>query len=132
MRKGLTLVEMAMVVIAMVTLVFIAGGIFTLTSESTAVEHPKPLATAPASPKTNTVHYLTLEFTQSSFTLSIRQHIKDAANAFSVTLPTTESFYRSVEVGDELGSKFKGASFLLSGNIGSRKVTVKNKFIRKE
>ena len=132
MKKVFTLVDMAMVVIVMVTLVFIAGGILALPSESTAVEHPKPLTTAPASPKTNTVHYLTLEFTQSSFTLSISQHIKDAANAFSVTLPTTENFYRSVEVGDELGSKFKGASFLLAENIGSRKVTVKDKFIRKE
>lgn len=78
------------------------------------------------------VHYLTIEFKQSSFTLSISQHIKDAANAFSITLPTTEKFYNSVKVGDELGSKFKGASFLLSGNIGSRKVVVKDKFTKME
>ena len=79
-----------------------------------------------------TVHYLTIEFKQTSFTLSISQHIKDAANAFSITLPTTEKFYNSVKVGDELGSKFKGASFVLSGHIGSRKVVVKDKFTKME
>ena len=79
-----------------------------------------------------TVHYVELEFTQSSFTLSLRQHIKDACNAFSITLPTTKKFYDSVKVGQELDSKFKMATFLLSGHIGNRKVTVKNKFVREE
>ena len=79
-----------------------------------------------------TVHYLTLKFTQSSFTLSISQHIKDAANTFYITIPTTKKFYDSVKVGQVLGDKFKGASFLLSGNIGSRKVIVEKKFTKEE
>ena len=79
-----------------------------------------------------TVHYVTLKFTQSSFTLSLRQHIKDAANAFSITLPTTKKFYDSVKVGQELDSKFKTATLLLSGHLGSRKVIVENKFTKEE
>lgn len=75
------------------------------------------------------VHMVELEFRQRSFTLSISQHIKDAMNAFSITIPTTEEFYNSVKEGQELGSKFKGASFMLNGNIGSRVVTVKRKYI---
>ena len=82
--------------------------------------------------QTQTVHYVTLKFTQSSFTLSIRQHIKDSANAFSFTFPTTKQFYDSVKEGQEISSKFKTASFLLSGNIGSRKVVVEKKFTKQE
>lgn len=76
------------------------------------------------------VHMIELEFRQSSFTLSIAQHIKDSMNAFSIVLPTTEEFYNSVKVGQELGGKFKGASFLVNGHIGSRTITVKRKFIQ--
>lgn len=79
-----------------------------------------------------TVHYVTLRFTQSSFTLSITQHIKDAANSFSITLPTTKKFYDSVKVGQVLDSKFKTATLILSGHWGSRKVVVENKFTKEE
>lgn len=79
-----------------------------------------------------TVHYITLKFTQSSFTLSLSQHIKDSANTFYLTIPTTKKFYDSVKEGQVLGSKFKGASFLINGNIGSRKVIVDKKFTKEE
>lgn len=103
------------------------------TRSSTAVEHSRtPTPAASTRREARTVHYLTLKFTQSSFTLSISQHIKDAANSFTLTMPTTKEFYDSVKEGDELASKFKGASFLLSGNIGSRKVIVEKKYTRKE
>lgn len=82
--------------------------------------------------QTETVHYLTLKCTQSSFTLSIAQHLKDSANTFYITLPTTKKFYNSVKVGDVLGEKFKTASFLISGNIGSRKIYVDKKFTKRE
>lgn len=103
------------------------------TRSSAVVEHSRPSTPASSVRKeVRTVHYLTLKFTQSSFTLSISQHIKDAANSFTLTMPTTKEFYDSVKEGDELASKFKGASFLLSGNIGSRKVIVEKKYTRKE
>lgn len=79
-----------------------------------------------------TVHYITLKFTQSSFTLSIKQHLKDSFNTFYLTLPTTKKFYDSVKVGDVLGDKFKTATFILSGNIGSRKIIVEKKFTKDE
>lgn len=75
-----------------------------------------------------TEYMVELEFSQTSFTLSLTQHIKDAMNAFTVSFPTTKEFYDSVSVGDVLGEKFKGASFLVGGNIGSRKVVVKRKY----
>ena len=79
-----------------------------------------------------TVHYIRLKFTQSSFSFRITQHIKDAANTFYITLPTTKKFYDSVKVGQVLREKFKEATFLLSGHIGSRKVIVDEKFTREE
>ena len=90
------------------------------------------LPEAPSATETETVHYVTLKFTQSSFTLSISQRIKDAANTFYVTLPTTKRFYDSVKEGDLLNSKFKAATFLLNGNLGSRKVYIHKKFTKQE
>ena len=122
MRNGGTWILLGMV---------LAASLMVLLAGLHSAEHPQRVVDQ-TNPKTNTVHYLSLEFRQSSFTLSIGQHIRDAANAFSITIPTTKEFYNSVSVGDELGSKFKGASFILSGNIGKRKVIVKDKFTRKE
>ena len=120
-------------VVAFVVLFFITGAVYTLiTGPARAAEHPQIHTAESSAPKTNIVHYLTLEFRQSSFTLNIGQHIRDSANAFTITIPTTEKFYNSVEVGDELGSKFKGASFIMTGNLGSRKAIVKDKTTRKE
>lgn len=78
------------------------------------------------------VHYVTLELRQTSYTLSISQHIKDEANSFELTIPTTKRFYDSVRVGQKLGGKFKGMSFLISGTLGSREVKVKRKFTKVE
>lgn len=132
MRNGSTWILLGMVLAA--SLMVLLAGLPSATGDckgEKSVEHPQRVVDQ-TNPKTNTAHYLSLEFRQSSFTLSIGQHIRDAANAFSITIPTTKEFYNSVRVGDELGSKFKGASFLLSGNIGKRKVIVKDKFTRKE
>lgn len=89
------------------------------------------LAAAVCSASTNLVHVIELEIRQESFTLNPFQHMRDAANAFSICVPTTKEFYDSVKVGDVLGDKFKTASFWTSGNIGSRKVVVKSKRVEK-
>ena len=78
------------------------------------------------------VHYIKLKFTQSSFTLSIAQHIKDSSNTFYLTIPTTKKFYDSVKKGETVKEKFKAASFFISGNLGSRKIIVADKFIKDE
>ena len=76
------------------------------------------------------VYHVTFEFTQSSFTLNIAQHIRNAANAFDFTVPVTKEFYDSVHEGQKLDSKFKTASFILGGHIGNRVINVKQKFIK--
>lgn len=142
MEKGITLIALGVVLAAVGTGLLVGRPFATGDCKGgKSVEHPQRVAAqtnqtqrvvVQTNPKTNTVHYISLEFRQSSFTLSIGQHIRDAANSFSITIPTTKEFYNSVRVGDELGSKFKGASFIMTGNVGKRKVIVKDKFTRKE
>lgn len=78
------------------------------------------------------VYYIKLKFTQSSFTLNLVQHLKDSANSFSITIPTTKKFYESVKKGQTLSSIFKTASFLINGRIGNRKIIVEDKFFKDE
>ena len=79
-----------------------------------------------------TEYYITLKFTQTSYTLNVWQHVKDSANAFSFTFPTTKRFYDSLKVGQVLDSKFKWASLILNkkNNIGRRKIIVEDKFTK--
>ena len=79
-----------------------------------------------------TVYHVTVKFSQRSFTLSLKQHIRNACNALEFTFPTTKEFYDSVQEGEELDSKFKTASFIFGGHVGSRTVTVVRKFIQEE
>jgi hypothetical protein len=58
--------------------------------------------------------------------------LKDAANALSITIPTTKKFYDSLQVNQELSSKSKTASFLIKGRIGKRKIIVEDKFFKDE
>ena len=87
------------------------------------------LATA-LTARAETVHYITLKFSQSTVTLDLRQHLKDAAATFEITIPTTKRFYDSVNVGQELGGRLRTMPFY--ANLGKRKVTVSRKFTREE
>lgn len=80
----------------------------------------------------DTEYYVTLKFTQTSYTLNLMQHVKDSANAFSFTFPTTKKFYDSLKVGQEIDSKFKWASMLLNkdNKFASRKIVVEAKFTK--
>lgn len=84
------------------------------------------------SSQAETAYYVTLKFRQVSYTLNLWQHVKDAGNAFSITLPTTKKFYDSLKVGQKLGGKFKVSSFAISGHLGSREVIVEKKFTKEE
>ena len=62
---------------------------------------------------------ITVELSQSHFTLDLWQHAKDAMNAVTFKLPVACSFYDKVKVGDELLDKnFRVGSLLVHGSIG--------------
>ena len=69
------------------------------------------------------------ELSQSHFTLSIKQHIKDASNKVTFDVPVDKDYYDSVNVGQEIVDKFRTGSMHLYGSYGSWKVKVINKAV---
>ena len=82
------------------------------------------------SPKTRTVYMIEIDIRNSSFSLSIGKHIRNAANAVQMEIPVDKDFYDNVRAGDELKSSFKTASFIMKGSISSVKVTCVRKWTK--
>lgn len=72
---------------------------------------------------------VTFKIKQSTFTLSIREHLKNEANKQFLQIPVDCDFYKTLSVGQELHSKFKIGSFFFNGDLSKLKVTVENKQI---
>lgn len=70
---------------------------------------------------------LTLELSQSHFSLSIGTHLKDAMNKATFDIPVDREFFDQVKVGDVLTKEFRTGSFILYGSFGDWVVKVKNK-----
>jgi hypothetical protein len=76
-------------------------------------------------------YVLTLGLAQTRWSLSISEHLKDAANETQFEIPVDKTFYDSVSVGQKLNDKFRSGSLFFGGSIGSWKVWVKNKRVVK-
>ena len=72
---------------------------------------------------------VTFKIKQSTFTLSISEHLKNEANKQFLQLPVDCDFYKTLSVGQELHSEFKMGSFFFNGDLSKLKVTVENKQI---
>ncbi len=73
-------------------------------------------------------HYvLTLKVKQSTFTLSISEHIKNSMNAIEFNIPVEKSFWESQSIGSELSNRWKPGSLIFNGDFSKLKVTVTNK-----
>jgi len=88
------------------------------------------LAAFTAFAETRTVYMVELDIRNSSFSLSIGKHIRNAMNAFQMEIPVDKDFYDKVHEGEELESHFKAASFFMKGSISSMKVTVVRKWTK--
>lgn len=77
------------------------------------------------------LYILTLELSQSHFTLDIGEHIKDAMNAIEFDIPVDKSFYDEVNVGDEIVDDFRAGSFIMNGSLGDWEMEVTHKKITK-
>nr|WP_293837992.1 hypothetical protein [uncultured Arsenicibacter sp.] len=75
-------------------------------------------------------YILKLRLKQSSFSLSIKKHIRNAVNAVEFELPVDKDFYDSVSEGTEIVDKFRFGSLVLYGSLGDWEMTVKGKEIR--
>lgn len=72
---------------------------------------------------------VTFKIKQSTFTLSISEHLKNEANKQFLQIPVDCDFYKTLSVGQELHSEFKMGSFFFNGDLSNLKVTVENKQI---
>lgn len=75
-------------------------------------------------------YILKIHLSQSHLSLSISQHMKDAANAVDFELPVAKEFYDSVKEGDKIVDNFRAGSFMLYGSIGSWDMKITKKEIR--
>ncbi len=75
-------------------------------------------------------YILTINISQSHFTLDLSQHIKDAMNDINIQIPVDKEFYDSVEVGTVLDDTFRIGSLLMKGSFGNWEVTIVEKEIK--
>lgn len=69
-------------------------------------------------------YMIRLELSQSHFSLSIKEHLKDHFNKVDFWLPVDREMYESAAVGSELVDKFRVGSMIFAGSYGSWDVKV--------
>lgn len=74
-----------------------------------------------------TKYFITLNVSQSHFTLDLKQHFKDAMNDVDIEIMVDKDYYDSFEIGDSVNDDFRWGSFISSGSIGNWDITVSNK-----
>jgi hypothetical protein len=70
---------------------------------------------------------VTLELSQTHYTLDIWEHLKDAANAVEFDIPVDCDYYNTLRVGEELEDSFRMGSLLIRGSFGDWNVEVVKK-----
>lgn len=70
---------------------------------------------------------VTFKIKQSTFTLSISEHLKNEANKQFLQLPVDCDFYDNLRIDQELHSEFKFVSFIFNGDFSKLKITVHDK-----
>lgn len=75
-------------------------------------------------------YIITINISQSHFTLDLSQHIKDAMNDINIQIPVDKQFYDSVEVGTVLDDSFRVGSLIMNGSFGNWEVKVTEKEIK--
>ena len=73
------------------------------------------------------VPFVEIEAKKSSLTLDPLTHVGNAVKALKLTLPVTEGYYSSVDVGDELSSKDNTAGLVLELKIEGYTVSISDK-----
>lgn len=73
------------------------------------------------------VPFVEITSKKTSFTLDIFEHAANAAKAQKFSLPVSEEYFDSVEVGKTLSSQFNSAAFLFDGDIEGYSNTLSEK-----
>lgn len=78
------------------------------------------------------LYILSIELSQSHFTLDITEHVKDAMNAIEFDIPVDKDFYDEVKIGDEILDDFRMGSFIMNGSFGDWEMEVTHKRMLKK
>lgn len=74
-------------------------------------------------------YIMKINISQSHFTLSISEHLKDAMNDIDIYIEVSEEYYNKYNVGDTIADDFRVGSMIFKGSFGNWKVKVSDKQI---
>lgn len=74
-------------------------------------------------------YIMKINISQSHFTLSISEHLKDSMNDIDIYIEVSEEFYNKYNVGDTIADDFRVGSMIFKGSFGNWKVKVAEKQI---
>ena len=74
-------------------------------------------------------YIMKINISQSHFTLSISEHLKDSMNDIDIYIEVSEEFYNKYNVGDIIADDFRVGSMIFKGSFGNWKVKVAEKQI---
>ena len=72
-------------------------------------------------------YVLRLKIKQSTFTLDISEHFKNAMNAIEMSIPVEKSYWENQRPGNKLSDQWKPGSLLFNGDFSKLVVTVADK-----
>lgn len=75
-------------------------------------------------------YFISIKIHQKTFTLSIGEHIKNKMNDVDIWVETSESFYRSVRIGQVISADVKSGSFWVDGDISKLEIKIEDKKIK--
>ncbi len=117
-------------------LAFMACAIPTFAGQTNDVSKASSAPSAPSipspKPEYRTVYMVELDIRNSSFSLDLGKHIRNAMNAMQIEIPVDKKFYDAVKPNTEVAKSFKTASFIMKGSVSSIKVTCVRKWTVKE
>lgn len=74
-------------------------------------------------------YIMKLNISQTHFTLSPSEHLKDAMNDIDIYIEVSEEYYNKYNVGDTIADDFRFGSMIFKGSFGNWKVKVTDKQI---
>ena len=75
------------------------------------------------------VYLLTLEIKQSTFTLDLAEHAKNAINAITLQIPVSYTFYNKVSIGQNISEEFKYGSLILNVDFSNPFIEDENEIV---
>ena len=75
-------------------------------------------------------YFIAIKIHQKTLTLSIGEHIKNKMNDVVIWIETSESFYKSVRIGQVISADVKSGSFWIDGDISKLEIKIEDKKIK--